>query len=65
MLLSNNLKTKGSETKCTTNEQNSARGNERKYSHLIGFRLEEYVVLVEHVLVGSCCGIGSIGNQND
>jgi hypothetical protein len=65
MLLSNNLKTKGSETKCTKNEKNSARGNESKYSHLIGLRLEEDVVLVEHVLVGSCWGIGSVGNQND
>ncbi len=35
------------------------------YSHLIGLRLEEHVVLVEHVLVGSCWGIRSIGNQID
>jgi hypothetical protein len=27
--------------------------------------LEEHVVLVEHVLLGSCWGIGSIGIQND
>jgi hypothetical protein len=38
---------------------------QREYSHLIGLRLEEHVVLVEHVLVGICWGIGSIGNQKD
>jgi hypothetical protein len=45
MLLSNNLKAKGSETKCTKNEKNSARGNERKYI-LSSYRVE---------VGGTCC----------
>jgi hypothetical protein len=75
MLLSNNLKTKGSETKCTKNEKNSARGNENKYSHLIGLRLEEHFVfggtscfgwqLLGHQINWKPKRFESISNQND
>jgi hypothetical protein len=65
MLLSNNLKAKGSETKCTKKWKEFSQREWEEVLSSYGLRLEEHVVLVEHVLVGSCWGIGSIGNQNN